>query len=1105
MTVQFALFLSSEGIALAHRQTAGHWAFLGDTTLESPTLEADLAALRASAEARVDGPVQALLVLPDDQLLYTSLTAPTDDRDLTIYRIEDGLDGLTPYSVPELAYDWRIFEQDRVKLAVVARETLDEARGFASAHGIQAVGFAAMPPLERFPGVPVFEVEDEAGDLGLGDDGLAFGPDDWADGDSAAEVDEAPEEPTVAETDEDAGLEPEAEADAALVEDDVEEDASDADDAGWLDAADAPEEAAYESDAEPEDDSPAMPATPEEPAPADMSDDEGLVRISDPMLETPIAPIETEETAASDEVTADAPEPEPETAPEEPRAPEPIPAEIDDSDDDLPPMPPRAILEARRKSASAARSATPGKTTPPLTARKPPSRDPEVAPGALVGERRSRIGFGRAAPEEGKPLHPDAAEPPRKEPTGADPKNAFARQLERVRDASKARPRPATPPGTAARPATRGGTAAMPGIESEAAQRADRALSGLGKPDTGRKPEKRKTERKSGSARGAAMSGAAVSALGQMGSRLTGLVSGARAKASDATGKARSGLRTRRKAEDGAAPRPAEPPVSGDAPARGRKPAKPPASAPAPAATTGSRPGRLGGMLRGGAGGTAASGAAADAPAASRELQSGFLANRTNAASGAGSDTLRTGLIMTVVLLIVLALIAIGSAVFLPNSPVARLLFGGSDTDVALRDTTPPEAITAPPAIGMVTTAPADQAPAARPAPEIVIARPQQAPTPDSPADAAAGLETDGDAALPPLPAPTDDNLPSLSEAQRLYDADGIWARTPLRPDLPGFELRDTPPVAALDPELDAFDAFALPGPGQNPDALPRRRPPPLPFGAEIDLDERGLVVPTPEGVRTPAGAFVIAGTPPVTPQPRPREIAPPPPVGGIEDAILGTIQPTPRPGDRTDLGAPQPPVGQGATEQAAISATTPLSAEEVAARASLFPETPDSGLLQQTAGEPGTDEVVVIDETAEAVDEGSFADSTPLAVAASLLPQARPDNIDAIVAAAERVAPEADAPAVETAAIAPGPRIPTAASVAEAATQDGVLRLRNLNLIGVVGTASDRNAMVRLPNGRIVQVGVGDALDGGTVAAIGATTLQYVRRGRTLTLEIPG
>ena len=44
----------------------------------------------------------------------------------------------------------------------------------------------------------------------------------------------------------------------------------------------------------------------------------------------------------------------------------------------------------------------------------------------------------------------------------------------------------------------------------------------------------------------------------------------------------------------------------------------------------------------------------------------------------------------------------------------------------------------------------------------------------------------------------------------------------------------------------------------------------------------------------------------------------------------------------------------------------------------------------------------------------------------------------------------------------------------------------------------------IRLSNGRYVRVSVGDSLDGGQVAAISDSALNYVKRGRTVTLQIP-
>ena len=75
---------------------------------------------------------------------------------------------------------------------------------------------------------------------------------------------------------------------------------------------------------------------------------------------------------------------------------------------------------------------------------------------------------------------------------------------------------------------------------------------------------------------------------------------------------------------------------------------------------------------------------------------------------------------------------------------------------------------------------------------------------------------------------------------------------------------------------------------------------------------------------------------------------------------------------------------------------------------------------------------------------------------------------------------------------------------MARAATIDNAIRLRDINLIGVYGRASNRYALVRLPNGRYLRVSPGDPLDGGSVTAISESALNYVKRGRTYTLEIP-
>ena len=110
---------------------------------------------------------------------------------------------------------------------------------------------------------------------------------------------------------------------------------------------------------------------------------------------------------------------------------------------------------------------------------------------------------------------------------------------------------------------------------------------------------------------------------------------------------------------------------------------------------------------------------------------------------------------------------------------------------------------------------------------------------------------------------------------------------------------------------------------------------------------------------------------------------------------------------------------------------------------------------------------------------------------------------------------PEMRPRGVEFAALAPPPTVakpsevqaPTAASsmsVIQAATVKNVLNLRDINLIGITGTKRNPNALVRLANGKVLKVKVGDRLNGGRVTAISAATLTYAISGRSITLDMP-
>jgi len=1071
MAPNFALFLSPEGIALAHRQTGGHWAVLGDTPLDVPDLGAAIVVLRKLAEARVGKDFETLVILPDDQVLYTSLTAPGPDEDTRLWQIRDGLEGLTPYAVEDLVFDWVEIEDGRVKLAVVAQETLDEAREFARQHGFVPAGFGARPLDNRFAGIAHF---DRTPDWIASIPDIEFGRDTW-------QTEQATAQSAAGST----AVAQDTPAPGVATVDDVADDAAD-DAAGGDDPADG------------------LSADPTAPDASDNTAD-GTAPVSEPVSEpvsVPVsvavpqdAPVEEQEKPADDETPA------PKTAAAPPR---------------------RLTLTAADAAADATAPPRTDEAGAPDTGPEPQTdlqTGQEDTPDAAEAPIRLPAGFGahrkRTAPDSAGALvlgrksrfgpgvldEPAAADPdlPRKKGPGAadsaDPAlgrtardtaktpQTTSAQGKAERSAKKGKPAPrgkaAKPTGKPERPSGAGPQPDLPPlarVKSRIEEGKTNSQFGPNPfdgppPGPGRKPSLR--DRVTGIGRQGQGGAASPSRRGSgIGDKLRGL-----ARNEDKAPQNRAG----------ASLASATPPTTDhDAPKTAAKPDRAGVEATAdiapPAADTSRK--RFTPPRRNPQGARIAD---ADAP-----IMGGLLA-RDSILTQRG-PSLRGGLILTLILLAVLALLGLWAAVYLPQTALGRWMGLGDDAPVIIVETEPAQLD--PPRLGGDAPLTADAPPglAALPAED---GAPEAALTPPQAPELLPDIDAEElDLGPAPVASPVIDPetvLPSPEENANFYARTGIWQRPPvITPPAPDTRLEEVIFVG-LDPVVIGFDAYALPEPDFTPAAdLPRRQSNPLSPETALALGDDGLVEPSEEGTLNPDGILVYAGPPSVLPQPRPDDapaalaaaeaeaaasanggVAP----GAVDTALLRAVRPETRPGDLVEQ-----------RERAVLGGIT------YGELAAIRPEARPQSVQEQAAAE------------AEAsAQTGDVTGASALAVAASFVPSPRPGNIEALVEEAR--ASSGDAATASVAANRSDtiePDIPSSASVTRAATAENAINLRALNLIGVSGTSSQRRALVRLPSGRFVTVEVGDRLDGGQVAAIGESSLQYVKRGRTLTLEVP-
>lgn len=458
------------------------------------------------------------------------------------------------------------------------------------------------------------------------------------------------------------------------------------------------------------------------------------------------------------------------------------------------------------------------------------------------------------------------------------------------------------------------------------------------------------------------------------------------------------------------------------------------------------------------------------------------------------------GLMLTLGLLIVLALVAIWASLFLDP---------GDDTALA------------PPPTASQTIAALPDDPVAQPLP----ADPAPEPEPDTTPDPAPITEQTDLAPATIAPDPASGAAPPESIVVSRPDA------------VLGEPLADLRLSTANPPS-------PLPG---HATALP-------PFDTLFQFDAEGRILATPEGIVTPDGFRLIAARPDTVPPPRPSALeTAPTPLPEPETAAAPETTAQPQPG----AGSIAAPMLQTAPEAAPDLVFTPDTqgptgrprlrpAEETAPAATDLPppepqlETAGDEAANATSPRPRARPASVLAaarRAAEAQQAASLAAAAAaaasaastaainapadnaLTIASSRRPAQRPANfaraVEAAVAAAvappattaarrqpEPPAADEDEPEAQVARAAPN--IPTSANVAKQATVARALNLGRVALIGVYGTANNRQALVREPGGRMVRVKVGDRFDGGRVTAITASELRYQKGSAVQAIAMP-
>ena len=300
-------------------------------------------------------------------------------------------------------------------------------------------------------------------------------------------------------------------------------------------------------------------------------------------------------------------------------------------------------------------------------------------------------------------------------------------------------------------------------------------------------------------------------------------------------------------------------------------------------------------------------------------------------------------------------------------------------------------------------------------------------------------------------------------EIASLYTESGIWPKVPFQSQPPSNVPLGDVYITSIDPSVVSLDAIALDKrtTGSELKALLDIRLP-LSIGSSFKLDEHGLAIATKIGTLAPAGHQVFAGNPEIVPPTKPLPDFLDIGNKNINLNVLSRVSPKQRPEDKTPdalIAAKKLKLAEKKPQQRPTNVR--LSNYNLA---SLSTSSINFKGLRTKPRERPSDLSVLIDQALGVIQyEGDEA------------------NVIGIV-----------------------PDVPSSPRVAKKATIQNVLNLRKTNLIGVYGSSKSRRALVRLSNGKRQMVTVGDAIDGGKVAAIGESDLRYIKGGKNMSLKVP-